>query len=74
MSIWSKKEKIIKILGLLFFSFVIVYKMGGKNHKKQNFNVKTFFAIIISFRGNVSLVCVQSPFPTSFLKYLLFLS
>ena len=34
--------------------------MEKKTHKKQNFNVKTFFAIIISFRGIVSLVCVQS--------------
>lgn len=40
-----------------------------KKHKKQNFNVKTFFAIIISFRGIVSLVCVQSPFPTSFQRH-----
>lgn len=65
MSIWSKKkkEKKIKILGLLFFFFCNCVKNGGKTHKKQNFNVKTFFAIIISFRGIVSIACVQSPFP-----------
>lgn len=59
------KRKIIKILGLLFFSFVIVYK-NFKKIKKQNFNVKPFFAIIISFRGIVSVVCVQRPFPAAF--------
>lgn len=74
MSIWSKKRKNNQDFRAFIFFFCNCVKNGKKKHKKQNFNVKTFFAIIISFRGIVSLACVQSPFPTSFLEYLLFLS